>query len=100
MKIRKLKGQNITCNKFWFKINPSLLYIYRLQSIRIRKLSEALNTNNMDFVKFIDEIFNYDSSKRLTPTEALCHIFFAPLFPFTLFYTNHAIDSVLKKTSI
>ena len=67
--------------------------------MRIRRLSKALNTNNMDFVKFIDEIFNYDSSKRLTPTEALCHTFLAPLFPFALFYTNHAIDSVLKRSS-
>ncbi|CAI2169015.1 6209_t:CDS:2 [Funneliformis geosporum] len=67
-----------------------------LQSIRIRKLSKTLNTNDMDFIKFIDEISNYNSSKRLTPTEALCHRFFAPLFPFGLFYTNHAIDSLLK----
>ncbi|CAG8667470.1 14784_t:CDS:2 [Funneliformis caledonium] len=67
-----------------------------LQSMRIRKLSKALNTNNMDFIKFIDEIFNYDSSKRLTPTEALCHKFFAPLFPFALFYANHEINTLLK----
>jgi len=71
-----------------------------LRSMRIRRLSKALNTNNMDFVKFIDEIFNYDSSKRLTPTEALCHTFLAPLFPFTLFYTNHTINSILKRSSM
>ncbi|GBB94726.1 hypothetical protein RclHR1_02400022 [Rhizophagus clarus] len=71
-----------------------------LRSMRIRKLSKALNTNNMDFVKFVDEIFNYDSSKRLSPTEALCHTFLAPLFPFTLFYTSHTINSFLKKSSM
>ncbi|CAB5331834.1 unnamed protein product [Rhizophagus irregularis] len=71
-----------------------------IRSMRIRRLSKALNTNNMDFIKFVDEIFNYDSSKRLSPTEALCHTFLAPLFPFTLFYTNHTINSFLKRSSM
>ncbi|CAG8627128.1 7911_t:CDS:10 [Ambispora leptoticha] len=62
------------------------LFEAKIHAFRKSRLCKVLKTCNVDFINFIDDLFQYDPLKRPSPREVLCHPFLAPLFPFSLFH--------------
>ncbi|CAG8622971.1 8750_t:CDS:2, partial [Acaulospora morrowiae] len=64
--------------------------------LRIERICRVLKTQDINFVNFVDYIFNCDPSKRPTPSECLFHPFFAPLFPFKLLFDSHLVTAAIR----
>ncbi|CAG8610234.1 4125_t:CDS:2 [Paraglomus occultum] len=62
------------------------------RKLRIARLSEILQSRNIDFINFVNDIFHYDPSERPKPVEALCHRFLAPLFPYKMLVDNYNVS--------
>ncbi|RHZ90068.1 hypothetical protein Glove_8g69 [Diversispora epigaea] len=70
------------------------------RSTRMEKFCRLLNTCDINFVGFIDYIFNYDPIKRPTPSECLFHPFFTSLFPFKLLFDSQLMTTAIGETFI
>jgi hypothetical protein len=53
-----------------------------------------LQTRDLLFLQFINELLEYDPERRLTPVNALRHPFLSALFPFDLFERSLAVEAV------
>ncbi|CAG8506628.1 7371_t:CDS:2 [Diversispora eburnea] len=69
-------------------------------STRMENIRRLLNTRDINFVGFIDYIFNYDPIKRPTPSECLFHPFFTSLFPFKLLFDSQLMTTEIRDTFI
>lgn len=58
--------------------------MYSRLRFRIRRLSEVLDTRDLYFLRFVNELLEYDPRRRLDPASAMLHPFLASLFPMEL----------------